>query len=91
MITGDECGSNFLTFVLRLRGNPGKNLNQEIYPIGNRTRVRSGGFLVLLTVYISSVFCPRAGPSLQTQAPRLQFCSKAGLPLQTQEPRLLFY
>ena len=25
----------------------------------------------------SSVFCPRAGPSLQTQAPRLQFCSKA--------------
>ena len=28
MITGDECGPNFLTFVLRLRENPGKNLNQ---------------------------------------------------------------
>ena len=38
----------------------------------------------------SSVFCPRAGPSLQTQAPRLQFCPKAGLPLQTQKPRLQF-
>ena len=39
----------------------------------------------------SSLFCPRAGPSLQTQAPRLQFCPKAGLPLQTQESRLQFY
>ena len=39
----------------------------------------------------SSVFCPRAGPSLQTQAPRLQFCPKPGLPLQAQEPRLQFY
>ena len=29
----------------------------------------------------SSVICPKAGPSLQTQAPRLQFCPKAGLPL----------
>ena len=29
----------------------------------------------------SSVFCPRAGPSLETQAPRLQFCPKAGLPI----------
>ena len=37
------------------------------------------------------VFCPRAGPSLQTQAPRLQFCPKKGLPLQIQEPRLQFY
>ena len=40
---------------------------------------------------LSSVFCPRAGPSLQTQAPRLQFCPKAGLPLQTREPRLQFH
>ena len=39
----------------------------------------------------SSVFYPRACPSLQTHAPRLQFCPKAGLPLQTQEPRLQFY
>ena len=39
----------------------------------------------------SSVFYPRADPSLQTQAPRLQFCPKAGLPLQTQEPRVQFY
>ena len=40
MITGDECGPNFLTFVLRLRENTGKNLNQEIDPIGDRTRTR---------------------------------------------------
>ena len=40
MITGDECDPNFLTFVLRLTGNPGKNLNQEIDPIGDRTRAR---------------------------------------------------
>ena len=39
----------------------------------------------------SSVFCPRVGLSLQTQAQRLQFCPKAGLRLQTQKPRLLFY
>ena len=39
----------------------------------------------------SSVFCPRAGPSLQTLAPWLQFCPKVGLPLQTQEPRSQFY
>ena len=39
----------------------------------------------------SSVFYPRADPSLQTQAPRLQFYPKAGLPLQTQVPRLQFY
>ena len=39
----------------------------------------------------SSVFCPRAGPSLQTQAPRLKFYPKAGLPLQNQEPKLQFY
>ena len=39
---------------------------------------------------IITVFCPRAGLSLQTQAPRLQFCPKTGLPLQTQEPRLQF-
>ena len=29
MIPGDECGPNFLTFVLQLRKNPGKNLNQK--------------------------------------------------------------
>ena len=43
-------------------------------------------------IYIhTSVFCPRTGPSLQSQAPRLQFCLKAGLPLQTHESRLQFY
>ena len=47
--------------------------------------------LINICIYISSVFCPRAGHSLQTQAPRLQFCPKTGLPLQTQEPRLQFY
>ena len=44
------------------------------------------------TEYIMSiiiiVFCPRAGLSLQTQAPRLQLCPKAGLPSQTQEKKV---
>ena len=54
-------------------------------------------FIYILYIYIyiyistSSVFCQRAGPSLQTHAARLQFCPKAGLPLKTQEPRLQFY
>ena len=39
----------------------------------------------------SSVFCPRAGSSLQTQEPRLQFCPKAGLTPQTQEQRSQFF
>ena len=34
------------------------------------------------------VFCQRAGPPLQTQAPRLQFCPKAGLPPQTRGTRI---
>ena len=29
MIHGDECGLNFLTFVLQLRKNPGGNLSKE--------------------------------------------------------------
>ena len=29
-----------------------------------------------LYIYISSVFCPRAGPSLKAQEPRLQFCRR---------------
>ena len=37
------------------------------------------------------MFCPMAGLSLQTQAPKLQFCPKAGLPPQTEEPTLQFY
>ena len=37
------------------------------------------------------MFFPRTGPSLQTQAPRLQFYPKADLRLQTHEPRLQFY
>ena len=40
MLTGDECGPNFLTFVLRLRGKPRKNLNLEIDPAGDQTRAR---------------------------------------------------
>ena len=34
MIPGDKCDLNFLTFVLQLRKNPGKNLNKENDPIG---------------------------------------------------------
>ena len=40
MITEDEYGPNLLTFVLRLREYPEKNLNQEIDPTGDRTRAR---------------------------------------------------
>ena len=40
MITEDECDPNFLTFVLRLRENPGKNLNHEIDPTGFWTHAR---------------------------------------------------
>ena len=34
MIPGDECRLNFLTFVLQLRKNFGRNLNQEVDPTG---------------------------------------------------------
>ena len=40
MIPGDECGPTLLTFVLQLRRNPGKKLNQEIDATGDRTRLR---------------------------------------------------
>ena len=40
MITGEECGPNFLTFVLRLRENPGRNLNPKTDPIEDGTRDR---------------------------------------------------
>ena len=45
---------------------------------------------IIILIFISSVFYPRAGPSLQIQAPSLKFCPKAGLSLQNQEPRLSF-
>ena len=41
MVSGDECGPNFMIFVLRLRETPGTNLNQEIDPTGDRTRAHS--------------------------------------------------
>ena len=34
MISGDKYGLNFPTFILQLRENPRKNLNQEIHPSG---------------------------------------------------------
>mgnify|MGYP007063917160 CR=1 FL=1 len=34
MVSGDNCGLNFLTFVLQLRENSRKNLNQETDPTG---------------------------------------------------------
>ena len=40
MVSGDKCGLNFLTFVLQLRKNPGKDLNQETDPTGIWTRAR---------------------------------------------------
>ena len=33
MLSGEECDLDSLAFVLQLRKNPGKNLNQEIDPI----------------------------------------------------------
>ena len=44
-----------------------------------------------IMIIIIRLFCPRAGPPLQTQEPRPQFCTKAGLPPQTKEPRLQLY
>ena len=41
MVPGDKCGLNFLTFVLKLRKNPGKNFNQETNPTGNQTQDRT--------------------------------------------------
>ena len=38
MIPGDECGSNFQTFVQRLRKNLEKKLNQETDSTGDRTQ-----------------------------------------------------
>ena len=40
IVSGDNCGLNFLTFILQLKENPGKNLNQETDPIGIWTRAR---------------------------------------------------
>ena len=40
MITGEECGPNFLTFVLRLRENPGRNLNPKTDPTEDGIRDR---------------------------------------------------
>ena len=40
MKPGDKCDLNFLTVALELRKTPGKILNQEIDPTGNRTQVR---------------------------------------------------
>ena len=40
MITGDECGPNFLTFILRLRETPAKISTRILTPIGDRTRAR---------------------------------------------------
>ena len=38
--TGSEYGPNFLTFVLRLRENPGKTSIRKLTQIGDRTRTR---------------------------------------------------
>ena len=38
MIAEDERGPNLLTFIIQLRENPGKNLNQETGRTGHRTR-----------------------------------------------------
>ena len=40
IIPGAECHLNFLTFVLELRIDHGKNLNQENDPIVVRTQAR---------------------------------------------------
>ena len=40
MIPGDECGPNFLTFVLQLDKNPLKTLNKETDSSGDPTQAR---------------------------------------------------
>ena len=42
----------------------------------------------IITIIINVL--PKAGPSMQTLARRLQFWPKAGLPLQTREPSCSF-
>ena len=42
-------------------------------------------------IIMITVFCPRAGPSLQAQETKGAVLPKAGLPPQTQDPRLQFY
>ena len=75
-----------------LRISPKFTWELNISSIGVFDQIRDPKMpITLRPIYISSVFCPMPGPSLQTQAPRLQICPKAGLPLHTQEPRLQFY
>ena len=66
-----------LSTQLEYDTGPGRKINsmKSLY----WTSVKSNDAYV-----IDRVFCPRAGPSLQTQEPRPQFCSKASLPPQTQ-------
>ena len=40
MLTWHECGPNCLEFILRLTQNPGKKLNHENEPTGDRTQAR---------------------------------------------------
>ena len=80
-----------ITVALRLR----VGYSPTVIPLNNKkvkiSRLQAKKAHGWMWMSSSSVFCPRAGPPLQTQAPRLEFCPKAGLPLQTQEPRLQFY
>ena len=41
IVSGDKCGLNFLTFLLQLTENSGKNLNQETNKTRNPIRARS--------------------------------------------------
>ena len=45
---------------------------------------------LFIIIIIIRVFCPRSGPSLQAQEPRLQFCQRQVFH-RKQEPRLQFY
>ena len=78
--------SNYFSVKLQ---HPGHNINSKkiivrYFPINPHTFLclMHNAFLVTCLLFIIlysiiifiSVFCPRAGPSLQAQEPRLQFC-----------------
>ena len=66
------CGLNFLTLGLQLKENWGKNVTESQIWV---QWVRGNCITYWPFHHQSSrVFCPRAGPLLQAQEPRLQFC-----------------
>ena len=72
------------------------SFNQCFTNSGTRTQL-SKGFTIFFCLFqliimniIITLFCPKAGPSLHAQEPRLQFCRRQVFH-RTQEPKLQFH